>query len=47
MVVEQAPVLDDGLGLLQGVEDLTVEQLVAYFAVEALVEAVPTGSLAR
>ena len=39
-VVLSLPVLDQDLGLLEGVEDLAVEQLVSKFAVEALAVAV-------
>lgn len=36
-VVVLAPALDDDLGLLERVEDLAVEQLVAKLAVEAFI----------
>ena len=39
MVVVMAPALDENLGLEEGVEDLTVEQLVAQLAVEAFIVA--------
>jgi hypothetical protein len=39
-IVVAAPVFDDNLGLLQRVEDLTVEQFIAKFAVEALAMAI-------
>ena len=39
-VVVVSPLLDKHLGLLECVEDLTIEQLVSELTVEALVEAV-------
>src|ERR671910_952254 len=39
-IVVPAPALDDDLGLLERIEDLAVEQLVAELRVEALDEAV-------
>jgi len=35
-VVVLAPLLDDDLGLVQGIEDLAIEQLVAEAGIEAL-----------
>ena len=44
-VVVTAPVLDDDLGLLEGIEDLAVEQLVSEPRVEAFTVAVlPRGA---
>ena len=43
-VVVLAPMLDQHLGLLEGVEDLTVEQLIPKLPVEALVVAVLPGA---
>ncbi len=50
LIVIPPPALDDDLGLLQGVKDFTVEQLIAELAVETLDEATrsrPKGCLAR
>lgn len=43
-VVVVAPLLDQHLGLLECVEDFTVEQLISELAVEALVKAVLPGA---
>ena len=43
-VVVMPPLLDEHLGLLQGIEDLSIEQLVAELAVEALVVSVLPGA---
>ena len=43
-VVVLAPVLDQHLGLLEGVEDLTIEQLIPELPIEALVLAVLPGA---
>ena len=42
-VVVVAPLFDKHFRLLQSVEDLSVEQLLSEFTVEALVVAVPPG----
>ena len=39
-VVVMAPLTNDDLGFLEAVEDLTVQQLVTHFAVEAFAVAV-------
>ena len=44
MVVVMAPALDENLGFEEGVEDLTVEQLVAQLAVEAFIVAILPGA---
>jgi hypothetical protein len=43
-VVVMAPLFDEDLGLLEAVEDFTVEQFVAQLAVEAFAIAVLSGA---
>ena len=44
LVVMTAPVLDDGSGLLQGIEDFTIEQLIPKLRVEALAIVILPGA---
>ena len=44
MVVVLSPALDEDLGLEEGVEDLTVEELVAQLAIKAFIVAILPGA---
>ncbi len=44
LVVMTPPVLDDGSGLLQGIEDFTIQKLIQKLRVEPLVIAIHPGA---